>query len=83
MQAVVQEWDSQASFRTIPAQDADLAECARMLGIKGFFRELAFACELLETIFFLIPKFSLQELLNKCMLHYSHYSIMTVFPPAF
>lgn len=40
------------------------------------------AAELLETIF-LIPKFSLQEPLNKCMLHYSHYSIMTVFPPAF
>lgn len=43
--------DSQGSFRTIPAQDADLAERIGMLGIKGFFRELGFACELLETIF--------------------------------
>lgn len=78
------ELDSQGSFRTIPAQDADLAQCVRTHAeYQRLFRELGFACELPETIFFSIPKFSLQELLNKCMLHYSHYSIMTVFPPAF
>lgn len=75
------KWTLSSSFKTIPTQDADWAQWIHTLSVNSFSE--SWFCLWAPRDHFLIPKFSLQKPLNKCMLHYSHYSIMTVFPPAF